>query len=74
MMHAIGPSVGAILAAVPGLAPYARPTVVVHPKTHRFEFGFLVPRNGGQIASGQEVRQEGEGTHEGEIELPRGVA
>ena len=43
-------------------------------KSHRFEFGFLVPYAGGQdITYEQDVRQENQGTFDGKIELPAGV-
>ncbi|MER5459190.1 hypothetical protein ABT010_00545 [Streptomyces sp. NPDC002668] len=43
-------------------------------KSHRFEFGFLVPYAGGQdIRYEQDVRQENQGTFDGKIELPAGV-
>ncbi|WP_405806570.1 hypothetical protein OG729_15380 [Streptomyces sp. NBC_00210] len=43
-------------------------------KSHRFEFGFLVPYAGGRdIAYEQDVRQENQGTFDGKIELPAGV-
>ncbi|MGW0555152.1 hypothetical protein ACWDZ6_13240 [Streptomyces sp. NPDC002926] len=43
-------------------------------KSHRFEFGFLVPYAGGQdIRYEQDVRQENQGIFDGKIELPAGV-
>lgn len=43
-------------------------------KSHRFEFGFLVPYAGGRdITYEQDVRQENQGTFDGKIELPAGV-
>lgn len=41
-----------------------------HVKSHRFEFGFLVPHGGQNIAFEQDVRQENRGTYDGQIELP----
>lgn len=43
-------------------------------KSHRFEFGFLVPYNGQKITFEQDVREENEGTYEGKFELPAGVS
>lgn len=42
-------------------------------KSHRFAFGFLVPYGGRDIVYEQDVRQENQGTLDGEIELPAGV-
>ncbi|MEU6881020.1 hypothetical protein [Streptomyces sp. NPDC046712] len=43
-------------------------------KSHRFEFGFLVPYNGQKITFEQDVREENTGTYDGRIELPAGVS
>ncbi|MEV4332822.1 hypothetical protein AB0K02_20150 [Streptomyces sp. NPDC049597] len=42
-------------------------------KSHRLDFGFLVPYNGQDIAFEQRVTEENQGTYEGKIELPAGV-
>ncbi|WP_431966868.1 hypothetical protein [Actinacidiphila sp. bgisy160] len=43
-------------------------------KSHRFEFGILVPYTGaGDIAYEQDVREENQGAYAGRIELPAGV-
>jgi hypothetical protein len=43
-------------------------------KSHRFEFGLLIPYGGGQdITFEQDVREENQGTYDGRIELPAGV-
>lgn len=39
----------------------------------RFEFGFLIPNGGQNIAFEQDVRQENRGTYDGQIELPVGL-
>nr|WTB34675.1 hypothetical protein OG781_38965 [Streptomyces sp. NBC_00830] len=42
-------------------------------KSHRFEFGFLIPYGGQNITFEQDVQQENQGTFNGKIELPAGV-
>lgn len=42
-------------------------------KSHRLDFGFLVPYNGQDIVFEQRVTEENQGTYEGKIELPAGV-
>jgi hypothetical protein len=43
-------------------------------KSHRFEFGILVPyTGGGDIAYEQDVREDNQGAYAGQIELPAGV-
>ncbi|NBM16200.1 hypothetical protein [Streptomyces sp. GC420] len=43
-------------------------------RSHRLQFGFLVPYDGGQeIVYEQDVRQRNEGAFDGKIELPAGV-
>lgn len=43
-------------------------------KSHRFEFGLLIPYGGGQdITFEQDVREENQGAFDGRIELPAGV-
>ncbi|GGR33447.1 hypothetical protein [Streptomyces griseomycini] len=43
-------------------------------RSHRFEFGFLIPYNGQDIAFEQRVTEENQGPYRGRIELPAGVA
>lgn len=42
-------------------------------KSHRFEFGFLIPYSGQNITFEQDVQQENQGTFNGKIELPADV-
>ncbi|NWF30702.1 hypothetical protein HW130_31410 [Streptomyces sp. PKU-EA00015] len=42
-------------------------------KSHRLDFGFLIPYNGQDIAFEQRVAEENQGPYEGKIELPAGV-
>jgi hypothetical protein len=42
-------------------------------RSHRLEFGFLIPYNGQDIAFEQQVGEENEGPYAGKIELPAGV-
>jgi hypothetical protein len=42
-------------------------------KSHRFEFGFLIPYGGQNITFEQDVQQENQGTFNGKIELPANV-
>ncbi|MDQ1008796.1 hypothetical protein QFZ82_003281 [Streptomyces sp. V4I23] len=42
-------------------------------KSHRLDFGFLIPYNGQDIAFEQQVTEENQGPYEGKIELPAGV-
>lgn len=42
-------------------------------KSHRLEFGFLIPYNGQDISFEQQVGEENEGPYAGKIELPAGV-
>ncbi|MFF3321506.1 hypothetical protein [Streptomyces sp. NPDC002889] len=43
-------------------------------RSHRFEFGFLLPYTGGQeIMYEQDVRLENQGTFDGKIEIPAGI-
>ncbi|CAL9565845.1 hypothetical protein SUDANB176_04737 [Streptomyces sp. enrichment culture] len=43
-------------------------------RSHRFEFGFLIPYNGQDIAFEQRVTEENQGPYRGRIELPADVA
>lgn len=42
-------------------------------KSHRFEFGVLIPYGGQNITFEQDVQQENQGTFNGKIELPANV-
>ncbi|MFP1628340.1 hypothetical protein ACLB9X_24960 [Streptomyces sp. 5K101] len=42
-------------------------------KSHRLDFGFLIPYNGQDIAFEQQVTETNQGPYEGKIELPAGV-
>ncbi|MER6617009.1 hypothetical protein [Streptomyces xantholiticus] len=42
-------------------------------KSHRLDFGFLIPYNGQDITFEQQVGEENQGPYDGKIELPAGV-
>jgi hypothetical protein len=42
-------------------------------RSHRLEFGFLIPYNGQDISFEQQVSEENEGPYAGKIELPAGI-
>ncbi|TXS56565.1 hypothetical protein [Streptomyces sp. t39] len=42
-------------------------------RSHRLDFGFLIPHSGGSIAFEQQVTHENQGPYEGAIELPAGA-
>ncbi|UYQ63996.1 hypothetical protein [Streptomyces peucetius] len=42
-------------------------------KSHRFEFGFLIPYSGGDMTFEQQVTEANQGPYDGKIELPAGV-